>query len=120
MSAAVKASSSRHASNGNNASGIWSRPLARLLVGMPNRRLQKLEKRSPAIAKPDQKTGLPTKPDNRRGCCGCQPSQHDAAYRLRGAEQRPPVGKCDIAVERMRISLAEQFLAISGVPFASI
>jgi hypothetical protein len=51
ISAAVSASKLRQASNGNNDSGTWSRPLARLLDGRPSRRLQKLEKRSPAIAK---------------------------------------------------------------------
>src|SRR5271155_2594496 len=55
MSAAVNANRSRQASRGRSDSGIWSRPLARLLDGRLRRRLQKLEKRSPAIAK------LPTK-----------------------------------------------------------
>jgi hypothetical protein len=37
-------------SSGTRASGIWSRPVARLLGAVPKRRLTKLEAASPSIA----------------------------------------------------------------------
>jgi len=50
MSSALNDKEQRQASRGNKDSGIWSRPVARLLGTKSRRRFTKLEKRSPAIA----------------------------------------------------------------------
>ena len=39
---------------------------------------------------------------------------------FRAAEYRPAVGKCEMAVERVEKTAAENFLAMTGVPLASI
>ena len=48
----VKESGLRQTRSGNKDSGIWSSPLALLLIGNCIRRFKKLEKRSPDIAAP--------------------------------------------------------------------